>query len=171
MDRNEIFILIGPKGTGKTFIGRILGKEFGFNFIEVERIFKALKGDRLYNDKHYIEEGFNVLTNTIKEGVKQNHIVFESTGLTDEFRVLLEELKSNHRVILIHVKTPLPLCMERIAMRDASDQIALTKSSIEEINNASIKQLFSYDFVIDNTNLDKRGLVKLLKSIVKDATA
>ena len=45
-NRKEIFLLIGQKGSGKSFIGTLMDKEFGINFIRVEDWAKKIRKDR-----------------------------------------------------------------------------------------------------------------------------
>ena len=53
----QVIILIGLKGSGKTYIGRLMQEELGINFFCVEDVWKTLKSERLTDE--YIREGFS----------------------------------------------------------------------------------------------------------------
>ncbi len=112
-----------------------------------------------------------MLRSVIENTIKNDDLVFESTGLTDEFRNLLGHLKNNYNVKLINIKAPLVTCMQRIGNRDQENQIQLSKSDIELINNASVKRLFPFDYVIENTGLSSEEIIKLLQPIIADDTS
>ena len=89
-----IILLIGQKGSGKSFIGSLLESEFNIKFIRVENWAKEVKGDKNIDDETYLNEVFQ----SIEKGVKQEtgyyeKICFESTGLTTHFDKMLENLR------------------------------------------------------------------------------
>ena len=55
-----IYLLIGPKGSGKTYIGSLFN-EMGVEFVRVEDWAKELKGSRDVTDKSYIDEIFRLI--------------------------------------------------------------------------------------------------------------
>jgi shikimate kinase len=82
-----LFILMGLKGSGKTFIGKLIENKFNIAFLRVENIFKNIKTDRHFSDENYIKEGFTLLEKEIRTRFeKADALIMESTGLTDEFR-------------------------------------------------------------------------------------
>ena len=45
MDKN-LYMLIGPKGSGKTYIGQLFGNQTDISFLRVENIWLALKPNK-----------------------------------------------------------------------------------------------------------------------------
>ena len=89
-DNKIIYLLIGPKGSGKTFIGSLFN-QYGVEFVRVEDWAKEVKGSRDVTDKSYIDEIFRLIEELLTEKMHQtDRIVFESTGLTDSFDRMLE---------------------------------------------------------------------------------
>ena len=40
---NKVYVLVGPKGSGKSYVGRLLEREFGIEFLSIEEIFVKLQ--------------------------------------------------------------------------------------------------------------------------------
>ena len=57
MSKQKIYLLLGQKGSGKSFIGAIMEKRFGITFIRVEDWAKQIKKDRAVDDEVYLKEG------------------------------------------------------------------------------------------------------------------
>ena len=53
----QIIILIGLKGSGKTYIGTLIQEKVGIKFFRVENVWLSFKSERLSNE--YILEGFS----------------------------------------------------------------------------------------------------------------
>ena len=146
-----LYILIGLKGSGKTFIGKLIEDNFGINFLRVENIFKNIKRNRHYSDESYIKEGFALLEKEIRTRfITDDELTIESTGLTDEFRQMLESLRKDFTVKLIKIEADPALCLKRVKERDNKEHINVSDSDVEKINELAIKVKFDYDLVIDN---------------------
>lgn len=50
MSDRTIYLLIGPKGSGKTHIGTVLNTHFGMHFVRVENWAKAVRRERAEDD-------------------------------------------------------------------------------------------------------------------------
>jgi shikimate kinase len=51
MKNKIVYLLIGPKGSGKSFIGTLMDERLGIRFIRVENISKKVKKDRQIDDQ------------------------------------------------------------------------------------------------------------------------
>jgi len=115
--RGTIFILIGPKGSGKTYIGSLLQRQLGIPFFRVETVWLRVKEER-YSDR-YVKKGFSLVEREIDRKCKEtDQLITESTAAHDEFYNFLARLKNKYQVKLICITAPPNLCLERIKARD-----------------------------------------------------
>lgn len=163
-----LYILIGLKGSGKTFIGKLIEDKFGILFLRVENIFKSIKRDRHYSDISYIKEGFTLLEKEIRNRFKKTDMLtIESTGLTDEFKQMLENLRKGFSVKLIKIDTDPALCVKRVKKRNNKEHINVSYSDVEKINKLAIKVNFNYDLVMDNNSKTNEEIIKDLLKVIK----
>ena len=119
-----IFILIGPKGSGKSYIGKLIEKNLSIRFLRVEPLFMKIKGNRDNIDESYIKEGFKLLESEIHHClIKEDNVIIEQTGAADYFNQFLENLESKFIVKLIKIYSPLDMCNKRIKKRDSNRHI------------------------------------------------
>lgn len=169
MKNKLIILLIGQKGSGKSFIGSLLESEFNVKFIRVENWAKEIKRDRNIDDKKYLEEVFK----TIGKGVKQeansyDRICFESTGLTLQFDKMLENLRKEFNVVTIKIACDSEVCIERIKSRDRNIHINVSDNEIKRINAEVIRRNYKTDFKLQNDSKSKDELKKELNVILKE---
>ena len=89
----QIIILIGLKGSGKTYIGTLIQEKVGIKFFRVENVWLSLKSERLSNE--YILEGFSLVEKEIDRLLLDtDRITIESTGTTDYFNRFINKLKN-----------------------------------------------------------------------------
>lgn len=163
--RKRIYILIGPKGSGKTFIGTALNNCFGIPFLRVEDIALRVKEDRNFNDSDYVWEVFAAIEREVRNNLKtQNELIFESTGLTEAFDLMLANLKRDFEVALIKIKTDLKNCLERVKTRDNTIHINVSDENVNAINSLAVKKVFDFDGEIDN---NKAGIDEILGEFEK----
>lgn len=162
-----LYILIGLKGSGKTFIGKLIEDKFGIRFLRVENIFKNIKRDRHYSDESYIKEGFTLLEKEIRNRFKEtDNLTIESTGLTDGFNQMLESLRKDFSVKLIKIDAAPALCIERVTKRDSKNRINLSDKDVEKINELAIKVKLDYDLTIDNNRETEQNILKEFRKIL-----
>lgn len=162
-----LYILIGLKGSGKTFVGKLIEDKFGILFLRVENIFKGIKLDRHYSDESYIKEGFTLLEKEIRNRFKETDMLtIESTGLTDEFKQMMDSLKKDFSVKLIKIAAEPDLCLKRVTKRDNKEHINISDSDVEKINELAMKVKLDYDLTIDNNLMTGEEIVKELKKLI-----
>lgn len=89
----QIIILIGLKGSGKTYIGTLIQEKVGIKFFRVENVWLSFKSERLSNE--YILEGFSLVEKEIDRLLLDtDRITIESTGTTDYFNRFINKLKN-----------------------------------------------------------------------------
>jgi shikimate kinase len=162
-----LYILIGLKGSGKTFIGKLIESNFNISFLRVENIFKNIKRGRHYSDKNYISDGFTLLEKEIRNRFKEtDNLVIESTGLTDEFKQMMDSLKKDFSVKLIKIEAEPDLCLKRVTNRDNKDHINISDSDVVKINDLAVNVKFDYDLVINNNSKSEDEIVKELENLI-----
>ena len=162
-----LFILIGLKGSGKTFIGKIIEENLHIPFLRVENIFLKIKKDRHYLDKDYIKEGFELLETEIRNQLKENpKLIIETTGTADEFWDMINNLKKDFKVKFIKVQTNPELCIQRFLNRDNKDHINVSDKDVRMINELADKVDCDYDIIIENDNADAEEILKKIKALM-----
>lgn len=159
-NRKEIFLLIGQKGSGKSFIGSLMDKEFGINFIRVEDWAKKIKKDRDVDNQAYLKQVFEEIEKGIRESlVDKDKIVFESTGLTEYFDQMIQSLKRDFQVTTIGVYADSTICLERVKSRDQDIHINVSDDQVQMINHKVRERNFETDFSIINENKSEKELI------------
>lgn len=149
----QILLLIGPKGSGKTFIGQLLQQDYHINFLRVEDWVKEFKRKPNLNSDDYLRQVFGLIEEGVRKALGENRIItFESTGLTDHFDTMIASLKNNFQVTTIGIKTDPDLCVQRVKTRDASMHLPFSESQIRVINKAAMLKNIATDFQLDNSD-------------------
>jgi shikimate kinase len=166
MDSKIIYLLIGQKGSGKSFIGSLIEKEFGIKFVRVEDWVKLVKKCRSVEDETYLKQAFEVIENGIRECLKDiDKLVFESTGLTTYFDQMLQSLERDYNVTTIGIKANSEICLERVRKRDQTIHINISDGQVSMINKKVILKDLQTDYQINNEMKTERDIIKELKKI------
>ena len=166
----NILLLIGPKGSGKSFIGSLLENEFGINFVRVEDWAKKIKRERNINDDAYITEVFKVIEDGIRKSLIDRDIIcFESLALSDQFDRMVNNLSRDFKLITIKIICDYDKCIERIRSRDQSQQIIISENQIREINRMVAERDYKTKYKILNNDSDKDYLAQELKKILTES--
>jgi len=159
--------LIGPKGTGKTYIGNLLSERLLIPFLRIENIFLKIKTENPLEDQNYISAGYKNVENKIRECLSDfNQTIIESTGIAIQFHEMVLRIKNDYVVRLIKVESDPDLCLKRIKNRDQSKHIAVSDDKIIEINKLSKGLSLNFDLVIDNNSETDDELVQEFKKII-----
>ena len=173
MNLKHIYVLIGPKGSGKSFIGTIFQKQFNIDLIRVEDWFLDLKiGAADISDDKYVRQSFQIIEKGIREAVhERDSLVFESTGLTEHFDNMLLRLKSDYSVITIKINTDIELCLKRVQERDQSIHINISDEQVEKINSITALKHHNTDFTIENSDKSVDDLIEEIKKIIESSAS
>ena len=162
-----IYILIGRKGSGKSFIGEMVQDLYGIKFIRVENIALNVKRDRAIDDESYLDEVFSGIESNLRNVTKNEpSIIFESTGLSRQFDIMLGNLKRDYRVKTIKVNADDNMCIERIHSRDKSTHVNVSDSEVMRINAFVRQKNLVCDFEINNDG-NEEELVSALSKIFR----
>lgn len=172
MKKKQIYLLIGAKGSGKSFIGSLFQKYFDIEFLRVENWVLHLKKGRSLFDENYIQENFKIIEQNIRKHLDTlDCLVFESIGLTEYFDVMLASLRTDFFVTTIGIKADEGVCLERVRTRDTSIHINVSDEQLEIINAAIFLKDISTDYAIENTDKSIMDLVSEIERILNKSSA
>jgi shikimate kinase len=137
-----LYILIGPKGSGKTYLGTGVHQHTDIHFLRVEPIWLALAEG---------EDGWQKVEKTIDD-LFQSHekVMIESLGAGDGFKGMLRTLKKKYEIRMIKIKTELSECLNRVRSRDQGGHIAVSDDKVAEYNEIAAKVEYDWYAIIDN---------------------
>jgi predicted ABC-type ATPase len=140
---NKVFyILIGPKGSGKTHIGTLVNQYTDIAFIRVEPIWLALEPR---------EDGWKKAEGVIDETFqKRDKVMIESLGAGEGFRGFYEALAKKYVIKMIRVFADLETCFARVKNRSSQDHIAVSDDKVWEYNKIAATVSYDWDLEIDN---------------------
>ena len=152
ISNKTVFILIGPKGSGKSHVGTVLKKYFGIPFLNVDTLgLENIPKSKLIGEA-LIKEGFHFEEEEIAKILQtEDSVAFEATGSHAYFFVVLNRLRSSYTVKLIRISAPLDKCRERMATRDQTKNIPVSSESIQSINERALMVRLPWDLELDNS--------------------
>lgn len=166
-EQKKIFLLVGQKGSGKSFIGTLFDKEFGIKFIRVEDWAKKIKKDRAVDNEVYLKQVFAEIEKGIRDSLTEtNKIVFESTGLTEFFDQMLQNLRRSYHVTTIGVFAESTICLERVKSRDQEIHINISDDQVLMINEKVRERNFDTDFSIVNEGKSAKELINEIGKLI-----
>lgn len=169
MKNKNIYLLIGPKGSGKSWIGSLLEREFGIKFIRVEDWAKQTKRDRAVDDEAYLRQVFESIEKGIRSSLMTtNQLFFESTGLTEYFDRMYHSLKKDFRVVTIGIIADPKTCLERVKTRDQKIHINISDDQVHRINEMVQTRDFPTDFRLINQSKTQQDVIEELEYIILD---
>lgn len=167
MRNKKIYLLIGQKGSGKSYIGTIFEKEFEIKFIRVEDYVRHIKKEHDIFDEIYLKKVFDSIEYCIrKELIDTDNIVFESTGLSAYFDKMLESLKKDFQVTTIGIQAESNNCLSQVKKRDQSIHINISDDQVSLINAKVIERNLLTDFLIYNEDKSEKELINEIQKII-----
>ena len=166
ISNKTVFILIGPKGSGKSHVGTVLKKYFGIPFLNVDQLgLENIPKSKLLGEDLIIE-GFHLEEAKIAEILQtEDSVAFEATGSHAYFYVVLNRLRSSYAIKLIRVSAPLDKCRERMASRDPTKNIPVSSELIQSINERALMVRLPWDLELDNSvDISERAILEAFQS-------
>jgi len=140
--KKKLYILIGPKGSGKTFIGHRIEQLTDIKFLSVEPLWLNLAEG---------EDGWNKVEQTIDElFLQHDKVVIESLGAGTGFNRMYASLNDKYEVKLVKVEVDAEECLRRVRQRDKRNQIPVSEEQVREYNRIAAKVQHPWDAFIDN---------------------
>ena len=140
--RKTMHILIGPKGSGKTYIGSRIEQLTGLKFLRVEPLWLQLAEG---------EDGWDRVEREIDAlFLQHDKVIIESLGAGEGFNRMYASLKDKYRVKLVKVEADLDECLRRVRDRDNADHIPVSDDRVREYNRIAASIEHPWDAIIDN---------------------
>ncbi|MEZ4300109.1 MAG: hypothetical protein R3B70_34495 [Polyangiaceae bacterium] len=137
-----VYVLVGPKGAGKSHIGTQVEGQTDIHFLRTEPLWVGLKKG---------EDGWKKVERAIDTLlIDHEKVMIESLGAGDGFANLHQSLARKYVVKLVQVKTDLDECLRRVKARDPKDHIPVSDEKVAEYNEAAAKVQHAFYAVIDN---------------------
>ena len=147
----RVLVLVGPKGSGKTYVGTLINKELGVRFLRVEPIFLENMHSSHLTGTALDEEGYSKVLREIDSVLtRESCVVIESTGASEAFHAFLHALRLRYKVTLVSIRAPLDRCLERVRNRDRTMHIPVSDDRAAEINARAAMVRLPWDLEIDN---------------------
>lgn len=160
-DQKILFMLIGPKGSGKTHIGTLVNQHTDIVFLRVESIWLDLKPDEHGWKK--VEEVIDAMFQT------HNKVMIESLGIGAEFRKFHASLAGKYSIKMIRVYADLETCFNRVKTRNNAEHIAVSDDRVAELNHIASTVNYDWDLEISNNDLaTDKDIVDAIQSINTD---
>lgn len=156
-------VLMGPFGSGKSYLGRRHRSEGLAQFTELEMIvydlFSSESGLDIDRATKYIRAHyFDTLSSS------RGLAAFESTGVVQ--RPLLLEVLENFQVALVQICTPKETCLERVAKRNLESKYPIELSKAAEFYDFWTMEIApTYDFTLEVSGLDEQVAIQAIKTL------
>lgn len=142
MMSKTLYMLIGPKGSGKTYIGTLVAQHTDFHFIRVEPIWLQIQPG---------EDGWQKVEATIDEAFKTHErVIIESLGAGEGFQKLHRSLAAKYPIKMIRVYADLDTCLARVQSRSSANHIAVSDDKVVEYNRIAAGVTYDWAAEIDN---------------------
>jgi shikimate kinase len=137
-----VYMLIGPKGTGKSHVGRAIEERLGVPFLRVEPIWLSLAPG---------EDGWKKVEDAIDQCFeKADELLIESLGAGEGFQSMRQSLLRQYNVRYIKVETRLDECLRRVRTRSQADHIPVSDDKVEQYNQIAAKVELPWNAVLQN---------------------
>jgi shikimate kinase len=140
--KKTLYMLIGPKGSGKTHIGTLVNAHTDITFLRVESIWLGVPPG---------EDGWKQVEDAIDaEFQTRDQVMVESLGAGDDFKRYYASLKGKYTVRMIRVRADLDTCLARVRKRGSADHIPVPDDKVMEYNRIAAAVSYNWDLEIDN---------------------
>ncbi len=166
-----LILLVGPKGSGKSHIGRMLERQLGVHFFHVEPLWMSYYAEcRAAGREPSIAEGIARVHPRIVDALgTHEHVCVETTGAAAEILGDLLSLAQPSKTLVARVAAPLELCLERIAARDQSNQIPMDIETIRKVYALSNAVQLQADLTLPNERLGEAEIVSMFRNALNCA--
>lgn len=163
----RLIVLVGPKGSGKSTLGRLLGSQPGVRYLDVEPLFQRALAQLGGIGPGYARAGFDAVYEAIleiAEDERPDNLVFETTGTSEEAVRLLDRLASvsmpaknaedpprRFEIRLVRVRADLEVCTRRRLGRDAAAHVPVSEERIRQMHAQTEALDWDWHLDVDNS--------------------
>lgn len=153
-----LYMLIGPKGSGKTHIGILVDRLTEIKFLRVESIWLTVQPG---------EDGWKKVESAIDaEFAVRDKVMVESLGAGEDFKRYYASLKSKYPVKMIRVYADLDTCLQRVQSRNSADHIPVSDDKVMEYNRIAAAAAYEWDAEIDNNGpASQEEILRIIHSL------
>ena len=136
-----LIVLIGPKGSGKSHVGRLLAQQFGIHFVDAELHWMEYYARcALAGVDHDIGEGAELIRAHVQETlVSAEDVCVETTGVSYVVLSAFLALRPAEQTRIVRLSAPLDLCLQRIEQRDPAVHVPVGIAQIERMHASSME--------------------------------
>ena len=144
-NQKTLFMLIGPKGSGKTHIGTLVNRHTDIVFLRVEPVWLGLKPG---------EDGWEKVEAVIDTMFQtHNKVMIESLGIGEGFSEFYVALTKKYFIKMIRVYADLETCFTRVKKRNNVEHIAVSDDKVTEFNKIAVTVTYDWNLEINNNDL------------------
>lgn len=137
-----LYMLIGPKGSGKTHVGMLVHRYTDVHFLHVEPIWLALAPS---------EDGWQKVEAAVDAAFRtHDQVMIESLGAGEGFEAFYRSLAAKYPVKMIRVFADLDTCLARVRTRSSTDHIPVSDDKVAEYNRIAAGVTYPWVLEIDN---------------------
>ena len=166
--RKTLYMLIGPKGSGKTHTGTPVNKNTDIEvFACVEPVWLAVKPG---------EDGWKKVENAIDaEFQNYDKVMVESLGAGEDFKRYCTSLKEKYTIKMIRLYADPNICLERVRNRNSAEHIPVSDDKVVEYNRIAAAVSYDWDAEINNNEFASdedilKGIFRYKQKVLKQNT-
>lgn len=158
-----IIVLMGYMASGKSFIGKVLAKKIGYNFIDLDAYIEEREGKTINDIFESSGEIYfrKIETKYLKEVLASNtNIVFSLGGGTPCYGNNLSIIKNDPKVVSFYLNTTIKTIVSRLEKENSNRPLVARFKSKDELQEFIGKHLFERshfynqaDFILKNDDV------------------
>lgn len=165
---NNVIILFGVNGSGKSHIAKLIQKEFGYQYISIEEFFIENYGD-VENYRKNSKQAWKLLKAHIDSQVALNQKVCFELVFPELENVLIDYDNPTIDYKFVRVDVSLETSLSRVDSRGLRQNFPKSREFVTQTYNKFYSEQykqFPFDLHIHNENVSEVVLIESLKNIL-----